>query len=139
MLHHLDHAAVAARLPAGVDEADWLLLRGNIAHLRELAAWLPVLDGVVTPPALDPAERAFLAQAAQIAARLDWAAAPWSTLSSELKTVSGRKGKPLFLPLRLALTGRESGPEMAPLLERIGQATAVERLRAAAAERHKYP
>jgi glutamyl-tRNA synthetase len=34
--------------------------------------------------------------------------------------------------LRLALTGRESGPEMAGLVARMGKARAVERLNAAA-------
>ena len=44
----------------------------------------------------------------------------------------GRGGKPLFLPLRRALTGRESGPEMAALLPLIGRDEAIARLRAAA-------
>jgi len=37
----------------------------------------------------------------------------------------------LFLPLRRALTGRDSGPEMAALLPLIGRDEAVSRLRAA--------
>ena len=53
-------------------------------------------------------------------------------LASELKASSGRKGRELFHPLRLALTGRGSGPEMAPLLERMGKARALRRLEAAA-------
>jgi glutamyl-tRNA synthetase len=47
-----------------------------------------------------------------------------------LKQTTGRKGKSLFLPLRLALTGRASGPEMAPLLKLIGKDRALQRLRA---------
>ena len=38
----------------------------------------------------------------------------------------------LFHPLRLALTGRESGPEMAGVLKRMGKERAVRRLEAAA-------
>ena len=38
-----------------------------------------------------------------------------------LKASSGRKGRELFHPLRLALTGRDSGPEMAGLVERMGK------------------
>jgi glutamyl-tRNA synthetase len=49
-----------------------------------------------------------------------------------VKAATGKKGRELFHPLRLALTGRESGPEMAGLLERIGKARAVRRLEAAA-------
>jgi glutamyl-tRNA synthetase len=43
-----------------------------------------------------------------------------------------RKGKALFLPLRLALTGREHGPDMAALLPLIGRDRALARLAAAA-------
>ena len=44
----------------------------------------------------------------------------------------GKKGRELFHPLRLALTGRESGPEMAGLVERMGKERAIHRLEAAA-------
>ena len=133
LLHHLDFAEVAGRLPPGTIEADWLLLRGNIAHLRELADWHAVLDGDVAIPALDPEDRAFIRQAAAVAREIDWTAGPWAELSARLKVESGRKGKALFHPLRLALTGRDSGPEMAPLVERIGRERVLARLTAAAA------
>ena len=131
LLHHLEFADVADRLPAGTSEADWLLLRGNLSHLGEIGAWLTVLDGEIAPPALAPDDCAFLAAAAQHAEAIDWDAEPWAALSSALKAATGRKGKPLFLPLRLALTGRDSGPEMAPLLARIGREQSIDRLRAA--------
>ena len=57
---------------------------------------------------------------------------PWRSLTDELKRTTGRKGRELFHPLRLALTGRESGPEMAGLVARMGKARAVRRLEAAA-------
>ena len=66
------------------------------------------------------------------AEKLDWSAEPWKSLTSELKETSGRKGRELFHPLRLALTGRESGPEMAGLVARMGKDRAVRRLEAAA-------
>ena len=133
LLHHFDFGAVADRLPAGMSEADWLLLRGNVDHLSELADWLPVLDGDLPAPDSAADDRHFLAQAALIAADLDWSAEPWGQLAEALKAATGRKGKALFHPLRLALTGRESGPEMAPLLKRIGRDRALARLTAASA------
>ena len=48
------------------------------------------------------------------------------------KTATGRKGRPLFHPLRLALTGEEKGPELRDLLPLIGRARTAERLRIAA-------
>ena len=70
--------------------------------------------------------------AAAIAEGLDWSSEPWRTLTTELKETSGKKGRELFHPLRLALTGRESGPEMAGLLSVMGKDRAVSRLKAAA-------
>ena len=49
-------------------------------------------------------------------------------LTAALKQSSGRKGKALFLPLRLALTGRDHGPDMAALLPLIGRERAIARL-----------
>ena len=133
LLHHLEFAQVADRLPAGASEADWLLLRGNLAHLREYGDWLPVLDGDLDPPEIVQEDRTFLADAAQVAAALDWSADPWPALTTALKASTGRKGRALFHPLRLALTGRDSGPEMAPLLKRIGRTRVLARLAAAGA------
>ena len=50
-----------------------------------------------------------------------------------LKQVTGRKGRALFHPLRLALTGRDNGPELAALLPLIGKAKAAARLSGRAA------
>jgi glutamyl-tRNA synthetase len=133
LLHHLDFASVADRVPAGIGADEWAILAGNIDHLGELADWLPILDGDVPPPALDTEERAFIAEATAIAETLDWSDNPWAALSNALKETTGRKGKSLFHPLRVALTGRDSGPEMAPLTKRIGKERVAARLKAASA------
>jgi glutamyl-tRNA synthetase len=81
---------------------------------------------------LSAEDRAYLAQAAEEATQILWSSDPWHALTGALKQTSGRKGKPLFLPLRLALTGREHGPDMAALLPLIGRDQAIARLQAAA-------
>jgi len=128
ILHQLPFDAVADRLPAGVDAAGWEAIRPNIATLADVADWWHVVEGPVTPPAVDADTRAFLGQAAAIAATIDWAGDPWHALTAALKTATGRKGKALFLPLRQALTARDSGPDMAALLPLIGRGRAIERL-----------
>jgi glutamyl-tRNA synthetase len=45
-----------------------------------------------------------------------------------LKAATGRKGRALFHPLRLALTGLEDGPELKVLLPLIGREKAARRL-----------
>jgi len=132
LLHRLDFADVADRLPDGAGEPDWQLLRGNLEHLSDFADWFAVIAGEIDPPELGDDERALAGHAAAIARDLDWSSDPWHALADALKGSTGLKGKALFRPLRLALTGRESGPEMAGLLERIGKDRAVARLSAAA-------
>ena len=132
LLHMLDFSAVKERLPEGVTDDDWLLLRANLERLGDLASWLDVISGEIEPPELGHEERGLVREAASVAASLDWSAQPWRALTDALKEKTGRKGKALFLPLRLALTGRESGPEMAPLIERIGTERVLRRLEAAA-------
>jgi len=132
LLHRLDYAAVVDRLPDGATEQDWLLLRANLERLSDFAEWLRVIDGDLDVPQLAGDEREMVREAAEMAASLDWSDDPWHALANALKASTGRKGKALFHPLRLALTGRQSGPEMAGLLKRIGKDRAVARLKAAA-------
>ena len=132
LLHKLDYAMVAGRLPEGASEQDWLLLRPNVERLSDFAAWFAVLHRDIDPPELGHEDRLLVNDAATIAEKLDWSAEPGRALTEELKRTSGKKGRELFHPLRLALTGRESGPEMAGLVARMGKDRAIRRLEAAA-------
>jgi glutamyl-tRNA synthetase len=132
LLHHLDYADVSDRLPEAIGEAEWLVLRGNLAHLDEAAEWVPVLHRLIAPPEVVPDDKGLIEEAARLAETVDWSADPWHALTDALKESTGRKGRALFRPLRLALTARESGPEMGPLLKLIGKERALERLTAAA-------
>jgi glutamyl-tRNA synthetase len=130
IVHQLGHAQVADRLPAGMDAAAWEAVRPNLSTVSEATDWWGVVEGPVAAPALAEEDRAYLRAAADTAATLDWNADAWPALTAALKAATGRKGKPLFLPLRLALTGREHGPDMAALLPLIGKDRALDRLRA---------
>jgi glutamyl-tRNA synthetase len=132
LLHKLEFAAVADRLPDGATEEDWLALRGNLERLGDFSDWQQVLHGEIDPPDLGHDERLLVKEGAAVAERLDWSGEPWRSLGDALKRSTGKKGRELFHPLRLALTGRESGPEMAALLKQIGKERAVRRLEAAA-------
>ncbi|PXA86150.1 glutamate--tRNA ligase [Nostoc sp. 3335mG] len=131
-LHLLPYQAVKDRLPAGVDETVWLAIRPNLATVADAAAALAVIEGPIAAPDLSPDDKAFCVEATAAAEAIDWAEPPWAALTGALKASTGRKGKPLFLPLRLALTGQDHGPEMAALLPLIGRDRAIARLRLAA-------
>jgi glutamyl-tRNA synthetase len=100
--------------------------------VSEFADWAAVLGGDIEPPMLDDDERAVVREAAAIAPDLDWSAEPWKQLTERVKQASGAKGRALFHPLRAAITGRDSGPEMALLVERMGKERTIRRLEAAA-------
>lgn len=130
IVHQLPFARVAALLPKGMDEQAWEAIRPNLEHIGEAADWWQVVTGPVDVPPFAEEDRAFLAQAATT---LEAGGADWKALTNALKDSTGRKGKALFLPLRLALTGREHGPDMGALLPLLGRDTALARLRAAVA------
>jgi glutamyl-tRNA synthetase len=129
-LHRLPYAAVADRLAAlGVAgpkaEALWLAVRGNLSRLDDAAIWREVVEGEVAPIVEDAD---FLKLAVSCAPEGPWDQSTWGAWTTRLKELTGRKGRALFHPLRLALTGREAGPELAALLPLMGRARALARL-----------
>ncbi|HVB89332.1 MAG TPA: glutamate--tRNA ligase [Beijerinckiaceae bacterium] len=121
-LHALSFESVRDRLAAHEitgrkAEAFWLSVRSNLTTFDEVVQWWRVVDGMIEPRIED---EALLAQALALLPREPWDEATWGLWTSELKQASGRKGRALFHPLRLALTGREQGPELASLMPLIG-------------------
>jgi len=135
LLHEMPWAMAAPRLARlGIDAsaALWEAVHGNIERLADVADWLTVVEGEIPPPDLTEADRAFLGQALCLLPSPPWTADVWQRWTDALKTATGRKGRALFMPLRLALTGREKGPEMSRLLPLIGPERTRQRLEAAA-------
>lgn len=128
IVHQLPYSDVSARLPEDMGETAWTAIRPNLETVAQAADWWTVVTGDIAPADLPEEDRAYLAQAAAVLAGLPWQGDIWHALTNALKEASGRKGKALFLPLRLALTGREHGPDMAALLPLIGRERALARL-----------
>lgn len=128
IVHLLPHAAVADRLPQGMDEAAWDAIRPNLETLAGAADWWRIVTGPIDAPAPMDEDRDFLALAHARLAEASFDAAVWRTLTEALKAETGRKGKTLFLPLRRALTGLDHGPDMGQLLPLIGREEALARL-----------
>jgi glutamyl-tRNA synthetase len=103
----------------------WRAARGNLSRFEDILKWRRVVEGEIEPVREDPA---FLEEAARLLPAEPWDEATWSAWTGAVKAATGRKGKALFHPLRLALTGEESGPELAALLPLIGRAKALARL-----------
>jgi len=127
LLHILPYSAVAPRLGVmGVGgEEFWEAVRGNLARLDEAKLWWRVAQGPLKPVIED---RELCHMAAGLLPPEPWDDATWSAWSSAVKAATGAKGKALFQPLRLALTGEEQGPELKRLLPLIGRRRAAARL-----------
>ena len=134
-LHAFPYEAVRERLIAleivGAEaEPFWSAVRGNLSELSEARDWWRIVHGAIEPIVEEPD---FLVQAAACLPPAPWDLTTWGVWTAALKASTGRKGKALYHPLRLALTGRESGPELATLLPLIGRIKALDRLSARAA------
>lgn len=127
ILHEKTAEDVAPRLAeAGISPDLWDAAHGNIDLFSDIVRWQKIVDGPITPTIADE-DADFCRDASEM---VDEALAGdgWSDLVGRLKEASGRKGKQLFMPLRLALTGEKHGPEMGPMFRLIGAERAKKRL-----------
>ncbi|MBC6439927.1 MAG: glutamate--tRNA ligase [Rhodospirillales bacterium] len=123
-LHGAPYDAVAAELP-GIDAVFWEIVRGNLDRASDAMDWWRICHETIGPGSRDAT---FCAQAAGLLPPEPWDSATWKAWTDAVKAETGRKGRDLFHPLRLALTGREHGPELAALLPVIGRERVLTRL-----------
>jgi len=103
----------------------------NVVLPEDARLWADIVFGGLPPLAAPEAElvratgRDYFAAAAQ-AARTSGNDLP--AIAGAARAATGRKGAELYMPLRVALTGRRHGPELAPLLKAMPPGTACERL-----------
>ncbi|HKD20353.1 MAG TPA: glutamate--tRNA ligase family protein, partial [Rhizomicrobium sp.] len=128
LLHGLSYDAVKADLEAlgiGGGAAFWEAARPNLARLADAKDLWTLVVGPVAPVIED---KALAAAAAKLLPPEPYDEATWSAWTAAVSAATGAKGRALFHPLRLALTGREHGPELKKLLPLIGRARAFARL-----------
>ena len=89
------------------EEADWLLLRPTSSG-STTRAWFPVVGGESSPPS-SPREAAFVREQ-RWSPVVSIGAPSREGADRDAEESTGRQGRELFHPLRLALTGRENGP-----------------------------
>ncbi len=123
-LHGAPYEVIADAL-GSLDSAFWDLVRGNVKHAREAHDWWRICNEFITP-VLDDA--AFAEAAADVLPPEPWDETTWKAWTQAVKEETGRKGKELFMPLRLALTGLDHGPELAGLLPYMGMERVKARL-----------
>ncbi len=126
LIQQMDWEDVHDRLAGtGVTEALWMAIRDNISRVGEAEDWVNIVAGEIKPEIEDPA---FTTKAATCLPSGPYTEASWSDFTEAVKAETGAKGKGLFMPLRLALTGRRQGPDMTSLFALIGEEKARARL-----------
>lgn len=103
-------------------EAFWDLVRANIDKVGEADEWWQIIKkGPDTETEWNPEDLEFLRKAFDLLPAEPWDGTTWQRWMQDVAAATGRKGKALFRPVRLALTGRSSGPELAGLLPLLGR------------------
>ena len=127
ILHNLSFTEVAKQVAVPIDEGFWLAIRDNIESLAEVKDWWELIHDDIKPIiASDDAD--YCRQAAELLPDGDWHDASWKNFIGGVKQATGRKGKQLFMPLRLALTAQEHGPDMAKIFMLLGREKVEKRL-----------
>jgi len=121
IVHEMDYSHIKNRVQ--VDEKFWNAVRLNLTKVEEVNVWWKICNEDVGTAADD-----FTRQAATMLPPEPWDANTWNQWIEAVKAETGRKGKELFMPLRLALTGMEHGPELKDMLPLIGRERALKRL-----------
>ncbi|MBY0382925.1 MAG: glutamate--tRNA ligase [Xanthobacteraceae bacterium] len=130
-LHMLPFETVSERLqqlgvPGG--EKFWLAVRGNLTRFQEALDWWRVVSTEATFTSEDPV---LVGESIAHLPDEPWSTETWPSWTKAVAVATGKKGRALFHPLRLALTGREQGPELKALLPLIGRDKVLKRLEAA--------
>ena len=108
-------------VPMNLAQSFWEITRENIDTLNDLSVWWDIFSKGAEP-VIAEVDQEFVKKAMSVLPIGPFDEFTWSKWTEEVKQLTGRKGKGLFMPLRLALTGRERGPDMAkilPLLQNI--------------------
>lgn len=119
-----------AALGADLGEDFWNAVRANLVLMPDVAAYVAIVQGPLTPVIADAA---FAQAALSVLPSGPYDGASWAAFVDAVKGKTGAKGKALFMPLRQALTGMDHGPEMAPLFALMGEEKARARLQGKAA------
>jgi glutamyl-tRNA synthetase len=128
LLHELTYDDVENRLKE-LDvmggSAFWDAVRPNLRIFSDVAAWWRVVNGPIAPQIIAPE---LLSAARGVLPPEPWSETTWAEWTQKVRAATGAKGRDLFHPLRLALTGHENGPELKGLLPLIGRKKAELRL-----------
>ena len=117
-------------VPAGSRDRFLALVQSNILFPAEVADWAAVLFDHGLEFGAGVGERLSAVEPGLFAACLQahQAGADLKSMAAAVREATGARGRDFFMPLRLALTGLDHGPELGPLLSLMPPDIARERL-----------
>lgn len=113
-----------------VDETFWQSVQLNITTLQDVKIWHDICKAVVKPVIIDSD---FTAAIVELLPESEFSNDTWDLWIKRIKQETGKASKDLFLPIRLALTGMDNGPELQNLLPLLGRNKVIARLSGIAA------
>jgi len=113
------------KVDSRIDELFWNSVKGNLATVEDIKSWT---DIVFNEGKIEVEDKEFITQALSVIPAEPWDENTWNTWTNEIKELTGRKGKELFLPLREAFTGMKHGPEMKQLIQLLGREKILNRV-----------
>lgn len=132
IVHSMEFDEARERLSDEVESLGpvfWSAVRENVETVSDAEKWTFIVNGPVSGE-MDDSDRDYIEAALSNLPADPWSDTAWKEWTGVLKEQTGRKGKGLFMPLRRALTGQSSGPDLGLLLPLIGRSAVEERLRA---------
>ena len=125
LLHHWSYDDVHSRLvQLGLDgfitPEFWGVVHGNLNKLSDLKHFYDICHKEINP-VIDPENKDYLKTASALLPEKPWGIETWQDWTTLLRQKTTRRGKDLFMPLRLAITGEAHGPDMQsffPLMDR---------------------
>jgi len=129
--------ASAALIPESLQEQFITAIKPNVMLPSEATLWAKALFDetlVYEEEARDVIKQAPALFWSSAITAVNQAGTDFKAVSEHIKNTLGIKGKPLFSPLRAALTGHSHGPEMQLVVDLLGKERLLNRLQQAAAE-----
>ena len=105
----------------------WDCIKQNISNISEVLEWIRVIDDPINVNTDIDYEYLNIAQ--DLLPNEPWNTETWDQWVLKIKEKTQRKGKDLFMPIRLALTGKTKGPELNKLILLMGYNKVMERLK----------
>ena len=112
------------KIDTNIDQKFWNTIKGNLDTVEDIAAWT---DVVFKNNSFETEDKDYINLALELMPDEPWDDQTWTVWTNDIKERTGRKGRELFLPLRLAFTGLTHGPEMKLLIQLIGRNKILER------------